>query len=137
MSELFRRYFIIKNKTSSHIIYVAVHSTGLRLKNTMLRHFYKDKKHLKIYKSEFFLHSLLEDMFMHQFMQNKNLCVIFDILKLMFYRGKLSKNEGEKENFTQSLYKKSCKRRTLLCFQFFFFFCLKGLMLIFKKMQAA
>ena len=50
---------------------------------------------------------------MHQFMQNKNLSVIFDILKL-------SENEGEKENFTQSLYKKSCKRSTLLCFQIFF-----------------
>ena len=66
------------------------------------------------------MQSVLEDMFMHQFMQNKNLCVIFDILKLMFYRGQLSKNEGEKENFTQSLYKISCKRSTLLCFQIFF-----------------
>ena len=86
----------------------------------MLRHFTKDKKHLKIYKSDFFLHSVLEDMFMHQFMQNKNLSVIFDILKLIFYQGKLSKNEGEKENFTQSLYKKSCKRSILFCFQIFF-----------------
>ena len=49
---------------------VAVHNTGLRPKNTMLRHFTKDKKHLKIYKSDFFLHSVLEDMLMHQFMQN-------------------------------------------------------------------
>ena len=66
---------------------MAVHNTGLRPKNTMLRYFTKDKKHLKIYKSDFFLHSVLEDMFMHQFIQNKNLHAICDILKLMFYRG--------------------------------------------------